>query len=52
LFGVWLALRIGVPLMTYGYVYSPDHSWELLLIDSGYTIATFVSASAVLSFFD
>ena len=47
-----MALLIGVPLMMYGYVYSPTHSWELLLIDSGYTIVTFVAACAVLSFFD
>mmetsp|Transcript_23580 Transcript_23580/g.30759 ORF Transcript_23580/g.30759 Transcript_23580/m.30759 type:complete len:137 (+) Transcript_23580:64-474(+) len=52
LFGLWMALLIGVPLMMYGYVYSPGHSWELLLINSGHTIATFVAACAVLSFFD
>ena len=52
LFGLWLALLIGVPLMMYNYVYSPHHSWEVLLIDSGHTIATFVLGSVVLSFFD
>ena len=52
LFGLWLALLIGVPLMMYSYVYSPDHSWMLLLIDGSYTVVTFVAASAVLSFFD
>ena len=52
LFGLWMALLIGLPLMMYDYVYSPDHSWVLLLIDSGYTIATFLAACAVLSFFD
>ena len=52
LFGLWMSLLIGVPLMMYGYVYSPHHSWELLLIDSGYTVATFVAACAVVSLFD
>ena len=52
LFGLWMALLIGVPLMMYRYVYSPDHSWELLLIDGGYQVVTFVVACAVLSFFD
>ncbi len=52
LFGLWLALLIGVPLMMYAYVYSPSHSWELLLIDGSHTIVTFVAACAVLSFFD
>lgn len=52
LFGFWMALLIGVPLMMYGYVYSVEHSWELLLLDGGYTIVTFVAACVVLSFFD
>ena len=52
LFGLWMELLIGVPLMMYGYVYSPHHSWELLLIDSGYTVATFVADCAVVCLFD
>ncbi len=52
LFGLWLALLIGVPLMMYAYVYSPSHSWELLLIDGSHTVVTFVAACAVMSFFD
>ena len=52
LFGLWMGLLIGVPLMMYGYVYSPAHSWELLLINSGHVVVTFVAACAVLSFFD
>lgn len=52
LFGLWLSLLIGVPLMMYGYVYSPTHSWELLLIDSSHTVATFVVGCIVLSFFE
>ena len=52
LFGLWLALLIGVPLMMYNYVYSPSHSWQVLLIDSAHTVVTFVAGAAVLSFFD
>ena len=52
LFGLWLSLLIGVPLMMYDYVYSPIHSWQLLLIDGSHTIVTFVLGCAVLSFFD
>jgi hypothetical protein len=52
LFALWLALLIGVPLMMYNYVYSPYHSWQVLLIDGSHTIATFVAGAAVLSFFD
>jgi len=52
LFALWLALLIGVPLMMYNYVYSPHHSWQVLLIDSSHTVATFVAGAAILSFFD
>lgn len=52
LFALWLALLIGVPLMMYNYVYSPYHSWQVLLIDSSHTVATFVAGAAILSFFD
>ena len=52
LFGLWLSLLIGVPLMMYNYIYSPLHSWEVLLIDSGHTVVTFVLGCIVLSFFD
>ncbi|WOR14128.1 DUF1761 domain-containing protein [Hyphomonas sp. FCG-A18] len=52
LFALWLALLIGVPLMMYNYVYSPHHSWQVLLIDGSHTVATFVAGAAVLSFFD
>ncbi len=52
LFGLWLSLLIGVPLMMYDYVYAPQHSWELLLIDGGHTVVTFVIGSIVLSLFD
>ncbi len=51
LFGLWLSLLIGVPLMMYAYVYSPMHSWELLLIDSSHTVVTFVIGCLILSFF-
>ena len=52
LFGLWLALLVGVPLMAYGYVYSPGHSLELFMINASHTVVTFVAACAVLSFFD
>lgn len=52
LFGLWMSLLIGVPLMMYNYVYSPGHSWELLLIDGSHTVVTFVLGCIVLSFFD
>jgi len=52
LFGLWLALLIGMPLMMYGYVYSPNHSWEVLLVDVSHTVATFVVGCVVLSMFD
>lgn len=52
LFGLWMSLLIGVPLMMYAYVYSPAHSWELLLIDGSYTVVTFVVGCVVLSMFD
>ncbi len=52
LFGLWLSLLIGVPLMAYGYIYSPGHSLELFAINASHTVVTFVAACAVLSFFD
>ncbi len=52
LFGLWLSLLIGVPLMAYGYVYSPGHSLELFMINASHTVVTFVVACSVLSLFD
>ena len=52
LFGLWLGLLIGAPLMMYAYIYSPYHSWELLLIDTSHVVVSFVLGSAVLSYFD
>ena len=52
LFGLWLSLLIGVPLMAYGVVYSPWHSWPAFGVDALHTVATFVVGCAVLSFFD
>jgi len=52
LMGLWMALLIGVPLMAYALVYSVAHSVPLFLINAGYTVVTFVAATAVLSFFD
>ncbi len=52
LFGLRLSVLIGVPLMMYNYIYGPQHAWEVLLIDSGHTVLTFMIGAAVLSFFD
>lgn len=52
LFGLWLSLLIGIPLMAYGYVYSPLHSLELFMINASHTVVTFVAACAVLSLFE
>lgn len=52
LYGLWLGLLIGVPLMMYAYVYSPQHSWEVLLIDGSHTVVTFVVGCIILSLFD
>ncbi|MEM1087396.1 MAG: DUF1761 domain-containing protein [Pseudomonadota bacterium] len=52
LFGLWLSLLIGVPLMAYDTVYTPYGSLIGLFVDGSHTVATFLAASAVLSFFD
>jgi len=51
-FGLILSLLIGVPLMAYGLVYSPWHSWPAFLVDASHTVVSFVAGSVVLSFFD
>ncbi|MEM7460230.1 MAG: DUF1761 domain-containing protein, partial [Pseudomonadota bacterium] len=52
LFGLWMSLLIGVPLMAYDMVYTPYGSLMGLFVDGSHTVATFVAACAVLSFFD
>lgn len=52
LFGLWISLLIGVPLMAYDTVYTPFGSWMGLFVDGSHTVATFVAACAVMSFFD
>lgn len=52
LFGLWIGLLIGVPLMAYDTVYTPFGSLMGLFVDGSHTIVTFVAASVVLSFFD
>ncbi len=52
LFGLWLSLLIGVPLMAYGYVYTPWHSLAGFAVDASHTVVTFVVGCVVLSFFD
>ena len=51
LFGLWMSLLIGVPLMAYDTVYTPYNSLAGLLVDGSHTVATFVVACAVMSFF-
>lgn len=52
LFGLWMSLLIGVPLMAYDTVYTPYGSLMGLFVDGSHTVATFVAACVVLSFFD
>ena len=52
LFGLWLSLLIGVPLMAYDTVYTPYGSFMGLFVDGSHTVATFLAACAVLSFFN
>lgn len=52
LFGLWIGLLIGVPLMAYDTVYTPFGSLMGLFVDGSHTVVTFVAASVILSFFD
>ena len=52
LFGVWLSLLIGLPLIAYDIVYTPYGSLIGFFVDSSHTVATIVAAYAVLFFFD
>jgi uncharacterized protein DUF1761 len=52
LFGLWMSLLIGVPLMAYDAVYTPFGSIMGLFVDGSHTVVTFVAACAVLSLFD
>ena len=52
LFGLWMSLLIGVPLMAYDTVYTPYGSLMGLFVDGSHTVVTFVAACVVLSFFD
>lgn len=51
-FAAALAIVIGFPLLSYGFVYGAYHSVPGLLVDWGHTFVGFVVAAAVLSFFD
>ena len=51
-FGLLAALLIGVPLMAYGLVYTPWHSWTGFAVDASHTVVSFVAACIVLSLFD
>ncbi|MGB3624384.1 MAG: DUF1761 domain-containing protein [Henriciella sp.] len=52
LYGLWLSLLIGVPLMAYSLVYTPWHSVPGFLVDASHTVVTIIAGCAVLSFFD
>ena len=52
LFGLWISLLIGVPLLAYDAVYTPYGSLMGLFVDGSHTVVTFIAACAVLSFFD
>ncbi|MEL6831011.1 MAG: DUF1761 domain-containing protein [Pseudomonadota bacterium] len=52
LFGLMIGVLIGVPLMAYDTVYTPYNGLMGLVVDGSHTLATFVAACAVLSFFD
>lgn len=52
LFGLWMSLLIGVPLVAYDTVYTPYASLMGLFVDGSHTVVTFVAACAVMSFFD
>lgn len=52
LFGLWMGVLIGIPLVAYDTVYTPYASLMGLFVDGSHTVVTFVAACAVMSFFD
>ena len=52
MYGVWLSLLIGVPLMAYNFVYSPGHSLDVFLIDASHTVVSIIAACAVIALID
>ncbi|MEO1322545.1 MAG: DUF1761 domain-containing protein [Pseudomonadota bacterium] len=52
MFGFWMSLLIGVPLMAYDTVYTPFGSLMGLFVDGSHTVVTFIAACAMMSFFD
>lgn len=52
LFGLWISLLIGLPLVAYDTVYTPYRSLMGFFVDGSHAIATIIAACAVLSFFD
>ena len=52
LFGLWISLLIGLPLVAYDTVYTPYCSLMGFFVDGSHAIATIIAACAVLSFFD
>ena len=51
-FGFVLAMLVGIPMMAYGLVYSPWHSWSGFFIDASHTVVSYVVGCVVLSYFD
>lgn len=52
LFGLWIALLIGVPVAAYDFIYTPWHSVPGLLVDASHIVVGFVAACSIMSFFD
>ena len=52
LFGLWISLLIGLPLIAYDTVYTPYGSLMGFFVDGSHTVATILAACAILSFFD
>ena len=52
LFGLWISLLIGLPLVAYDTVYTPYRSLMGFFVDGSHAIATIIAACAVLSSFD
>ena len=52
MFGLWMSLLIGLPLIAYDTVYTPYGSLMGFFVDGSHTVATIIAACAVLSFFD
>jgi|Transcript_9828 ABC-type amino acid transport system permease subunit len=52
LFGLWISLLIGLPLIAYDTVYTPYGSLMGFFVDGSHTVATIIAACAIMSLFD